>query len=176
MNSSDRLCPHAVDEVFGPFVQGCRQDFDFTLTFEQAFLSIAPSTVLILAGVWRLPLLTFRRKRLIEANTFKWLKVVWLSQSFTSIQVLIMPGYRGCFCDAPTWPRNPLGNTLLYASTENRYCSRDAFVSCQHHAVSSFSIGACKIAYPIDPYMLVPAPDSHIRCNHASHFVDLLVR
>lgn len=76
MNSSSELCPPTAESAFGPIVQGCRNDFDFTLTFEQAVFTIGPSAVFVLASAVRLPYLFFRRERLIEANTFKWLKVV----------------------------------------------------------------------------------------------------
>lgn len=54
MASSRLVCE---DDSVGPTIHGCRGDFDFTLLFEQSFLSIAPSALLIffsLGRVWRL--------------------------------------------------------------------------------------------------------------------------
>lgn len=40
-------CVPAADRAFGPQVHGCRADFDFTLMFEESFLSIAPSSLFL---------------------------------------------------------------------------------------------------------------------------------
>lgn len=42
------VCPPSSDDVFGPAVNGCRGNFDFTLFFEQTVLSIGPSALLLL--------------------------------------------------------------------------------------------------------------------------------
>ncbi|PHH63516.1 hypothetical protein CDD81_5797 [Ophiocordyceps australis] len=43
-----RHCPPYADDVFGPIVDGhCRGGFDFTLLFQQAFLSIIPASIFI---------------------------------------------------------------------------------------------------------------------------------
>ncbi|KAJ3490459.1 hypothetical protein NLG97_g5781 [Lecanicillium saksenae] len=42
------------DDRLGPLVTGCRDDFDFTKTFEQLFLSIAPSILFLLVAATRL--------------------------------------------------------------------------------------------------------------------------
>lgn len=47
-------CTSASDDVFGPAVHGCRDNFDFTLLFEQTILSIAPSALLLLCTPVRL--------------------------------------------------------------------------------------------------------------------------
>ncbi|KAF6816591.1 ABC transporter [Colletotrichum plurivorum] len=41
------------DNSFGPSVQGCRDDFDFTLRFEHIFLSILPSVIFIALSIPR---------------------------------------------------------------------------------------------------------------------------
>ncbi|KAF2834051.1 hypothetical protein CC86DRAFT_451542 [Ophiobolus disseminans] len=75
MDSSANACSLAADNAFGPALAGSRcRTFDFTITFEQSFFSIAPSAVLLLVTAARIPFLV-RRKRLIEANRFKWAKV-----------------------------------------------------------------------------------------------------
>ncbi|KAL9105480.1 MAG: hypothetical protein Q9227_009360 [Pyrenula ochraceoflavens] len=40
---------HNVDDQFGPVVQGTRNDFDFSLLFEDSFLSIVPAALLLIA-------------------------------------------------------------------------------------------------------------------------------
>ncbi|KAH7319081.1 putative ATP-binding cassette transporter [Rhexocercosporidium sp. MPI-PUGE-AT-0058] len=47
-------CTPASDNVFGPVVQGCRDNFDFTLLFEQTILSISPATIFLLLMLTRL--------------------------------------------------------------------------------------------------------------------------
>ncbi|CDM37008.1 hypothetical protein DTO013E5_7172 [Penicillium roqueforti] len=57
LNASDTwdLCPQAADRHFGPSIDArCRGGFDFTLTFEQSILSIAPSALLLLIVPFRL--------------------------------------------------------------------------------------------------------------------------
>lgn len=41
-------CVPGADDVLGPVVRGCRDNFDFTLLFEQSFFQIAPSILLLL--------------------------------------------------------------------------------------------------------------------------------
>lgn len=47
-------CQPGSDDVFGPVVQGCRSNFDFTLLFEQTILSIGPAALLLLFAPPRL--------------------------------------------------------------------------------------------------------------------------
>ncbi|KAI1853220.1 hypothetical protein JX266_001926 [Neoarthrinium moseri] len=55
--SSANLCLATADDAFGPVVEGCRDDFDFTLTFEQSFFTLIPASLLLLVTpfrVWKL--------------------------------------------------------------------------------------------------------------------------
>ena len=52
MNATEAGCLN--DGSFGPIVVGCRDDFDFTRTFEQSMFSIAPSVAMILVTCARL--------------------------------------------------------------------------------------------------------------------------
>lgn len=56
-----RWCGEEVENSFGPTVRDCRDGFDFTVFFEQMFLAIVPSTVLVL-------LVPFRAYRLCRAS------------------------------------------------------------------------------------------------------------
>ena len=75
------LCPN--DDAFGPIVHGCRDSFDFTLLFEQTFLSIAPSSLFIVLAVIRIVYLR-RQPRTIAGTRFQVIKIVGRSfqQSF----------------------------------------------------------------------------------------------
>ncbi|KXJ87085.1 ABC transporter [Microdochium bolleyi] len=42
------------DAVFGPVVHGCRQDFDFTRTFEQYIFTLVPSLVFLIVAPFRI--------------------------------------------------------------------------------------------------------------------------
>ncbi len=44
-------CPG--DDAFGPTVQGCRGDFDFTLKFEMIFFSLIPASVFFAIALTR---------------------------------------------------------------------------------------------------------------------------
>ncbi|CZR60647.1 related to multidrug resistance protein [Phialocephala subalpina] len=58
-------CLASSDNTFGPIVQGCRSNFDFTLLFEQSILSIAPAALFLLAAPPRLSRLLKRNKKTI---------------------------------------------------------------------------------------------------------------
>ncbi|XHG06242.1 hypothetical protein AWENTII_009447 [Aspergillus wentii] len=70
----DACSPH-VDNVFGPWVSGCRKGFDFTLLFEQAIFSIIPSGLIIISGIFRLWKLG-RHTPKIKAGLGSWL-ILW---------------------------------------------------------------------------------------------------
>lgn len=53
----------ADDVSLGPQVVGCRDDFDFTVQFEQTFLSLVPAAIYIVLSLWRASQL--RRKPII---------------------------------------------------------------------------------------------------------------
>ncbi len=50
------------DDSLGPAVQGCREDFDFTLRFEKIFLTLIPTSVFIATA---LPRLAYLLRRLV---------------------------------------------------------------------------------------------------------------
>lgn len=62
-------CPADADRVFGPAIQGCRSDFDFTLLFQDSVLGILPSSVLIILAAARLVFLARRH----AVASLKWL-------------------------------------------------------------------------------------------------------
>lgn len=66
-------CP--ADASFGPAVQGCRGNFDFTLAFELYFFLIAPASIFLLIVPTRIYLL-FARDRCVIAPWLKYLKLV----------------------------------------------------------------------------------------------------
>lgn len=53
-SSSTAACWPTADASFGPVVQDCRGDFDFTIAFEQYLFTILPASLLIVAGPLRL--------------------------------------------------------------------------------------------------------------------------
>lgn len=54
LGSRTPVCSPRADDAFGPFIDGCRQNFDFTLLFEQSILTIVPSIVLLILTPLRL--------------------------------------------------------------------------------------------------------------------------
>ncbi|KAK6542686.1 hypothetical protein TWF694_006630 [Orbilia ellipsospora] len=82
----DALCPIDIDASFGPFVSGCRDNFDFTLAFEEYFFTAAPSLLgLVLAAV-RIAVLK-GRKDVVRSGSLLTLKLAALSV-YTLLQVL----------------------------------------------------------------------------------------
>jgi hypothetical protein len=47
------LCQLGQDDRFGPFVDGCRDGFDFTLLFEQTILSMLPDMLFLIVAIVR---------------------------------------------------------------------------------------------------------------------------
>ncbi|KAK1757136.1 P-loop containing nucleoside triphosphate hydrolase protein [Echria macrotheca] len=70
-------CPD--DELFGPAIQGCRDDFDFTIRFEKIFFSLIPASVFIAGSLTRALYLYTRRPVLIGGNVFRYLKLAVIS-------------------------------------------------------------------------------------------------
>ncbi|KAI0186226.1 hypothetical protein EV127DRAFT_472747 [Xylaria flabelliformis] len=60
-------CSNTNDQSIGPNVLGCRDDFDFTVKFEQLFFSLTPSGIFIVLSIIRIIALT-RRPIVVEAS------------------------------------------------------------------------------------------------------------
>ena len=69
-------CGLNADDVFGPQVEPCVRSFDFTLLFENTFLSAAPSALFLLIVPIRLYYLRNARKRVTGGSAFQVLKLV----------------------------------------------------------------------------------------------------
>jgi ATP-binding cassette subfamily C (CFTR/MRP) protein 1 len=67
-------CP--LDGTFGPTVGQCRGGFDFTLTFEESILGLAPQIILILLTPARFLTLRGRRVKLLKNSHLGFLKTV----------------------------------------------------------------------------------------------------
>jgi hypothetical protein len=78
MNSSDFCAPNG-DSYFGPQVEPCLRSFDFTLRFENLFLSIAPSVLFLLIAPIRIFTLRNEQKRVVGGSTFQIIKLVSIS-------------------------------------------------------------------------------------------------
>ena len=63
------------DNAFGPVVSGCRDDFDFTITFEKAMLSITPSACFLALACLRIIWLS-RKPTVLATRRFQALKLV----------------------------------------------------------------------------------------------------
>lgn len=63
------------DESFGPAVEGCRGDFDFTEKFEKIFLSITPAAVFAVLALARIARLS-RQKQQVGGPIVQFLKLV----------------------------------------------------------------------------------------------------
>jgi ATP-binding cassette subfamily C (CFTR/MRP) protein 1 len=85
-DSSVFVCSPTADDLFGPMVHGCRDGFDFTLTFEQCIFSILPAAFLLLAAPFRIHYLGslpttvrgafLRHSKLVSGTHAQMLKVV----------------------------------------------------------------------------------------------------
>jgi hypothetical protein len=62
---SAQWCGEAIENSFGPKVKICRGGFDFTVLFEQVFLSIIPSAIFLSLLAFRVVLL---RRESLKVN------------------------------------------------------------------------------------------------------------
>lgn len=63
------------DDSFGPVVEGCRDDFDFTIRFELIFFSLIPTSIFIVLAAVRIGYLS-PRSRIVGSVAFQVLKLV----------------------------------------------------------------------------------------------------
>ena len=75
MNSTTICAPNG-DINFDPQVEPCLRAFDFTVQFEDIFLSIAPSALFILIAPVRIYFLAKVPRRVVGGSTFQILKLV----------------------------------------------------------------------------------------------------
>jgi ATP-binding cassette subfamily C (CFTR/MRP) protein 1 len=95
-------CSHQVDATFGPTVSGCRDDFDFTIFFEDTFFAIIPSAVLLLAAPFQLLALSRQRSIVLRGRLLS-CKLV-LTIAFLAVQVASLVGL-------VSQPQRPLSTT-----------------------------------------------------------------
>lgn len=80
----------ANDTNFGPVVVGCRDDFDFTIVFEQSILSIAPSVCFTLISTFRIAHLCRQPRVISSGQTFLYLKLGLISAYSAVILALLI--------------------------------------------------------------------------------------
>lgn len=68
-------CSPSADAAFGPAVEGCRNNFDFTLTFEQYFFSVVPSILFLIIASLRVEFLR-KKKNLVHGKSLRFIKLV----------------------------------------------------------------------------------------------------
>lgn len=86
--SSAAACWPTADESFGPVVQDCRGDFDFTIAFEQYLFSIVPASLLIIAAPLRLRQLR-KSPSVVAGNTFRLAKLAAVAL-FSALQLSLL--------------------------------------------------------------------------------------
>ncbi|KAK0612146.1 ABC transporter [Immersiella caudata] len=103
-NGSEAACLN--DNSFGPAVVGCRDNFDFTRTFEHSILSIAPSAIMISFAFARLPYLSGQPIAVHGGQRFRLLKLAAISM-FIGLQTSLL----AIACTSPA----PEGQTYIAA-------------------------------------------------------------
>ncbi|KFY10231.1 hypothetical protein V491_07753 [Pseudogymnoascus sp. VKM F-3775] len=90
MNTSSVPCALETDNTFGPVVKGCRDDFDFTLLFEQGIMTMAPAAfllLLMLPRIYQLNMLDLKTTR----NWVYWSKcIVLLLSAGLQLAILVL--------------------------------------------------------------------------------------
>ncbi|KAF5858476.1 hypothetical protein ETB97_004361 [Aspergillus alliaceus] len=94
-------CSILVENQFGPSVERCYNGFDFTLLFEDGFMSIAPSSIFFLAAIARILYLQNQEPKVIKGWLY-WTKVL-LHATNALVQLVQL-----CLWARPSMPRTDL--------------------------------------------------------------------
>jgi ATP-binding cassette subfamily C (CFTR/MRP) protein 1 len=81
-------CSPSADWDFGPIVKSCRDDFDFTIAFEQYFFVICPAAILLVIAPLRVQYLR-KLPRAITGTSLKLAKLVSIVL-FTILQLVLL--------------------------------------------------------------------------------------
>jgi len=76
------------DDSFGPAVHGCRDNFDFTIKFENIFFSIIPNSIFIVIALGRIIILS-RRSEAVSGSTLRTIKLV-ASNAYCALQLSLL--------------------------------------------------------------------------------------
>ncbi|CAG1973904.1 unnamed protein product [Fusarium graminearum] len=76
------------DNSFGPIVQGCRGDFDFTLRFQNIILGILPAAIFILLALTRVATLAFR-SRIVGGKVLQFTKLAVIAAT-AALQLVLL--------------------------------------------------------------------------------------
>jgi ATP-binding cassette, subfamily C (CFTR/MRP), member 1 len=88
--TSQAACWPTADASFGPAVQDCRGDFDFTIAFEQYLFTILPASLLIVAGPLRLRYLSKLSPVVVASdNLFRLTKLAAVAL-FSALQLALL--------------------------------------------------------------------------------------
>lgn len=91
-------CRLSADDVFGPAVQGCRNNFDFTLLFEQSLFQIAPCALLLLSLPVRASQLRQQKVKTLRTGSRKVKQAAIVVYAATQLALMIVwsttPRYR----------------------------------------------------------------------------------
>lgn len=138
------------DYSFGPGLEDCSRNLDFTATFEESILTIAPSVLLLLSTPLRLISLRGQRRRIAGRN-FQWIKVV-SPKSPQVIQYVHLPTMSDQHCNIR---RSTAYSPRLLESA--RYEADSCLYSIRYTVICRFSNHLCSlvhraltIATPID--------------------------
>ncbi|KAK5989808.1 ABC transporter FGM5 [Cladobotryum mycophilum] len=77
------------DSTFGAIVQGCRADFDFTLTFERIFFSLVPASLFIAAAIIR-SLWLIRRPTVVRGCVFFVVVKAGMIVSYAALRIALL--------------------------------------------------------------------------------------
>lgn len=89
-SSSAAACWPTADASFGPAVQDCRGDFDFTIAFEQYLFTILPASLLIVAGPLRLRYLSRSASVVVAGDGFFRLTKLAAVAFFSALQLALL--------------------------------------------------------------------------------------
>lgn len=121
-------CSIQVEDVFGPQVKGCLDDFDFTLLFEECIMTVPLTALLLLVTVPRIRFL-FGTSDKANGGVHYFSKVVRIhpqSRSYCDNTNVCIDWYGSADCRT-TCASNPLGKTIntkdaMHCASSSPYC------------------------------------------------------
>jgi hypothetical protein len=76
------------DDSFGPAIHGCRDNFDFTIKFENIFLSIIPASLFIVVALGRIIILG-RQPEAVSGSILRGVKLA-ATNAYSALQLSLL--------------------------------------------------------------------------------------
>lgn len=165
------------DDSIGPAVRGCRDDFDFTIKFEQVFFSMIPAIVFAALSITRILFLS-RQPKIVGGPVLQIVKLVCFHRAIppqvahhpNSLTMLIAGAFLLIRHAKP-------GHACPYHNATQRSNVSSRIVGCSQSPcvpVSCYSIlrGACAVTAPVHHTQCLPIPNTRLGRSPSTYHMD----